>query len=254
MNLRALIVDDEPIARRVLREDLETLGGIEIVADADNGPAAVALIDRTRPDLVFLDLQMPGMTGFEVIRSLNGSGHMPVVVILTAYDQYAIQAFEVGAIDYLLKPVSQERLAVAVQRARLLRSVPASVAGHLAQIQEIASGGLGQPRLRKIVGRSGEEYLLLDAAEVFAFQADGDLVWIITANKKYLATSTLKALGERLRDTNFRRIHRNALVNMDRVRRMSSLSSQRWLITLGNNLEFVVSKRLAHNIREFLTW
>ena len=108
--------------------------------------------------------------------------------------------------------------------------------------------------MRRIVAKSGDEYLLLNADEVFAFEADGDLVWIITAKKRYLATQSLKVIQDKLRNTNFRRIHRNALVNIDHVRKMSSLSSQRWLLTLANNQEFIVSKRQAHTVRQLLSW
>ncbi len=108
--------------------------------------------------------------------------------------------------------------------------------------------------VRRIVARSGDEYLLLNASEVMAFEADGDLVWIITAKKRYLATQSLKVIQDKLRNTNFRRIHRKALVNIDHVRKMSTLSSQRWLLTLANNHEFIVSKRQAHTVRQLLSW
>ena len=108
--------------------------------------------------------------------------------------------------------------------------------------------------MRRIVAKSGDEYLLLNASEVLAFEADGDLVWIITAKKRYLATQSLKVIQDKLRNTNFRRIHRKALVNIDHVRKMSTLSSQRWLLTLANNQEFIVSKRQAHNVRQLLSW
>ncbi len=251
MRLKTLIVDDEPVARKVLREELEMLEHVEVIAEADSGAAALDQIARHRPDLVFLDLQMPAMGGLDVVRRLKHGDHVPVIVIVTAYDQFAIQAFEAGAIDYLLKPVGQERLTEAVERARRLTAGDA--AERVAQLQEIAEPTAGQ-RAKKIVGRVGEEYFLLNGDEVYAFQAEGDLVWIITAKRKYLATQTLKVLQERLQNTSFRRIHRNALVNIDHVRKMSTLSSQRWLITLGNNLEFIVSKRQARNVRQVLNW
>lgn len=253
MRLGTLIVDDEPIARRILREELEMIEGVDVLGEAEGGVAALTAIKQLQPDLVLLDLQMPDMGGFEVVRALKPSKTMPVFVIVTAYDQYAIQGFEAGAIDYLLKPVGHERLAAAVERARELRPKPAEVVQQAAKLQEIAESRTA-PRRRKIVAKAGDEYILLDADEVFAFEADGDLVWIISANKRYLATQTLRVLQERLSDTNFRRVHRGALVNMDHVRKMSALSSQRWLVTLSNNLEFIVSKRLAHNVRQFLTW
>src|SRR5580698_6322316 len=118
MPLKTLIVDDEPIARRVLREELELIGGVEVIGEADNGASALERIAGQRPDLVLLDLQMPAMGGLEMIRRIEHGMHLPVIVVVTAYDQYALQAFEAGAIDYLLKPVGQRRLAEAVDRAR----------------------------------------------------------------------------------------------------------------------------------------
>ncbi len=109
-------------------------------------------------------------------------------------------------------------------------------------------------RVRNLALNTQTSYVQQSTAEIFAFQADGDLVWILTAKKKYLATQSLRAIQERLQHTNFRRIHRNALVNIDHVRKMSTLTSQRWLLTLSNGIEFVVSKRLARNVRELLSW
>ncbi len=251
MPLKTLIVDDEPIARRVLREELESIAGVEIIGEADNGALALDKIAEYRPDLVLLDLQMPAMSGLEVVRNIRRGTHMPVIVIVTAYDKYALQAFEAGAIDYLLKPVGQERLVAAIERAK--RVTGREAVEKLAQLQEI--GDLrGAPLPRKIVGKVGEEYFLLGADEIFAFQADGDIVWIVTAKKRYMATQTLKVLEQRLRNTSFRRIHRNALVNVDHVRKMSVLSSQRWLITMSNDQEFVASKRQARSVRQLLNW
>src|SRR5450759_2311295 len=125
--ITTLIVDDEPIARRVLREGLELIPGIEIIGEAANGRDALQQIAKLKPDLVFLDLQMPVMSGFEVVRSL-GEPPLPVIVIVTAFDQHALQAFEAGAIDYLLKPVSEPRLKKAVERAAGLHGKPLQVA------------------------------------------------------------------------------------------------------------------------------
>src|SRR6476659_4230002 len=135
--MRTLIVDDEPLARKVLREELELLPNIEIVGEAEAGETALDLIGSLHPDLVFLDLQMPGAGGFDVIRRL-GSGPLPVIIVVTAYDQFAIRAFEAGAVDYLLKPVGHDRLLVAVQRAERLAARPAEVAEHVAHLQQVA--------------------------------------------------------------------------------------------------------------------
>jgi DNA-binding LytR/AlgR family response regulator len=251
--IRALIVDDEPLARRVLREELELQPDVEIVGEAETGTQALAEISALQPDLVFLDLQMPEMGGFEVIQQLRGGQHLPVIVVVTAYDQYAIKAFDEGAIDYLLKPVGQTRLVQTLERIRRLHGSRAEKAEALARLQEVA-GVPAAPRLQKIVGRVGDEYFLLNSSEVLAFQADGEVVWIITAKQRFLATQTLRKIQEKLGEGSFRRVHRNALVNIDHVRKMASLSSNRWLITLNNNQEFIVSKRLARNVRQVLSW
>ncbi|HTW64685.1 MAG TPA: LytTR family DNA-binding domain-containing protein [Bryobacteraceae bacterium] len=252
MTLKTLIVDDEPIARKILREELEAIGGIQIVGEAEDGTAALVQIGREDPDLVLLDLQMPAMGGLEVVRRLKHGKHLPVIVVVTAYDEHALQAFEAGAIDYLLKPVRQERLLEAVERAKRLTGREATE--RIGQLQQMADPAPAVPETRRVVGTIGEEYFLLSIAEIFAFQADGDLVWIVTAKRRYLATQTLKVLEERLKGASFRRIHRSALVNVDHVRKMSALSSQRWLITMTNDQEFVASKRQARSVRDLLAW
>jgi len=250
--MNALIVDDEPIARQVLREELEAMGDVTIAGEAGNGSSALAKILNLKPDVVFLDIQMPEFSGLEVARRIRQGAHLPVIIFVTAFDQYAIQALDAGALDYLLKPISPARLKEAVQRARRFRGNPNEVAERLAKIQEVQLEP--QPRLtRKIVGRDGEEFVLLNAEEILAFQSDGDLVWIVTAKRRYLATLTLRVLQERLQTANFRRIHRNALVNMDHVRKMSAITSQRWVLTLSNGMEFVVSKRMASTVRDLLS-
>jgi DNA-binding LytR/AlgR family response regulator len=250
--MKTLIVDDEPAARRILREELELMSEIEIVGEAENGKQALRDIARLTPDLVFLDLQMPAMSGFEVVRSLRGE-NLPVVVIVTAFDQHAIEAFEAGAIDYLLKPVAEARLRKTVERACGMRGRPLEIANRVADISAAGDEGHAGAR-RKIVGRSGVEYFLLDTDEILAFQAERELVWIVTAKQRLLATQSLRVLQNRLNETQFQRVHRNAIVNVNHVRKMSALSSQRWLITLSNALQLVVSKRQAHQIRSLLQW
>jgi DNA-binding LytR/AlgR family response regulator len=247
--LRTLIVDDEPIARQVLREELDLIEGIEVIGEADNGVTALKRISADHPDLVLLDLQMPGMDGLTVLKNLDRGTPLPAVIIVTAYDVYALQAFEAGAIDYLLKPVGGERLARAVQRARRLTHTEA--AENIAQLQEIAQTGVTRNE-RRIVGKIADEYCLLRAEEICAFQAEGYLVWIITSGKKYIATQTLSALEQRLKTGTFRRIHRNALVNIDQIRKIRVLSSQRWLITTAGGHEFIASKRRVGSIRQLL--
>ena len=250
--MKTLIVDDEPIARRVLREELELLPDVTVVGEAADGREALQQIAKLEPDLVFLDLQMPVMGGLEVVRSLEGRS-LPVVVIVTAFDQHAIQAFEAGAIDYLLKPIRHERLEKAVERARKLRRRPQAVAEDIARIASAPEDAQAS-RGRRIVGKSGAEYFLLDPDDVLAFQAEGELVWIITAKNRFLAAQSLRTVEARLEKSQFQRVHRNAIVNVNHVRKMSPMTSQRWLLTLTNRQQLIVSKRQAHNIRSILQW
>jgi len=250
--ITTLIVDDEPVARRLLRDELELFQEIEITGEAANGREALQQIEKLKPDLVFLDLQMPVMSGLEVVRNL-AQPPLPIVVVVTAFDQHAIQAFEAGAIDYLLKPVSEARLHKSVERAASLLSRPVEIANQVALIASVATPE-HPTRSRRIVGRTGADYVLLDADEVLAFQAEHELVWIITSKQRLLATQSLRGIEYRLSGLQFQRVHRNAIVNVNHVRKLSALSSQRWCITLSNSLQLVVSKRQAHKIRQILEW
>jgi DNA-binding LytR/AlgR family response regulator len=254
--IATLIVDDESIARQVLQEELRLIPEIQVIGEAENGKEALRQILALQPDLVFLDLQMPVMGGLEVIGQLGGT-LLPVIVIVTAFNEYAIQAFDAGAVDYLLKPVRGERLQKAVERAKSILGKPREIARDLANIASsfgatgAAFGSLVPPQ--KLVGRIGREYFLLNADDVLAIQAEGELVWVITEKRKFLANQTLRALETRLPSA-FQRVHRNAIVNVTHVRKMSALTSHRWLMTLVNEMEFVVSKRQAHHIRHILQW
>ena len=248
--VRTLIADDEQIARQVLREELELLPEVTVVGEAADGLEALQQIVDLRPDLVFLDLQMPGMGGFEMVRNLSGS-RLPVIIIVTAFHQHAIEAFEAGAIDYLLKPVGEARLRKALDRAKTMLGKPLEIAQNLAKIAA-ATGGSTPPALRKLVGRVGRDYYLLDIDEVLALQAEGELLWIVTLKHRYLANQTLRALEALLQPSTFQRVHRNAIVNINHVRKISVLASHRWMLTLSNDVQLVVSKRQAHSIRRLL--
>lgn len=192
------------------------------------------------------------MDGFEVVRNLPGE-NPPCIVIVTAFNEHAIRAFEAGAIDYLLKPVGQDRLMKCVERVRQLRKSAVAIAESVARLQGVAHQAPTN-RPRKIVGKVGEEFHLLDSSQVLAFQAERELVWIITRKQRYLATQPLKIIQQKLGDLNFARVHRNSLVNLDHVAKMAPLSSQRWLLTLANQQEFIVSKRQARAVQKLLSW
>lgn len=237
--MKVLIADDEPIARAVLREHVESIPGLEIAGEAATGIETIQQIFDLDPDLVLLDLQMPELDGLATVRALRGRAK-PAIVFVTAHEQHALEAFDVGAVDYLLKPVRRERLEKAIEKARRQKPEPAAPPA--------------SSTLRKIVGRRGKDMYLLDPSEIVAFQAEGELVYIITANQRYLSGHPLKVLEEKLEAPRFRRIHRRTIVNTDHITRISPLSSKRWLLKMSNGFEAVVSKRLAGLIREQGRW
>lgn len=245
MALRTLIVDDEPLARQVLLEELADLESVRVVGEAENGEQALARIQELAPDLVLLDIQMPVLDGFEVVRRMRGP--LPAIIFVTAFSEHALRAFEVGAADYLLKPVRAERLRQAVERVRGGRSGARRVAATLEAEQRFSGR-----KPAKILARKAHDFYLLDIDEIYAFQADGELVWILTEGDRYLAADTLKTIEDRLGDGEFQRVHRGALVNMGKIRKFTSISSQRWLLTLTNGLQLTVSKRQAPLLRGLL--
>lgn len=245
--MRILIADDEPVARQVLRELLDGEPGIAIVGEAADGAEALRRIEELRPDAVLLDLHMPGLDGLQVTRSLDAP-QAPAVIFVTAHPRHALEAFDAGAVDYLMKPVRKERLDAALAKAQNL------LAGRVRSAPPPADAPAGRAaappsELRRIAGRLGADIHLIDLSEVIAFQAEGDVVYILATSGRYYAGHTLKALEERLPATRFRRVHRATIINTDQIRRISPLSSKRWLLKMSNGLEVVVSKRLAGSIR-----
>ena len=236
--MRVLIADDEPIARQVLRGELELCPGVAIVGEAATGEEALDQILALHPDLVFLDYEMPGRNGIEVAAALGL--HAPFVIFVTAYQEHALQAFDVGALDYLLKPIRRERLEQALDKVRLHRAAAAP-----------RPDAAALPK--KIIGKRGADLYLIDPADIIAFQADGEIVHVITGQQKFLCDQTLKALQEKL-PPGFRRIHRKTIINTSHIHRITPLSSKRWLLRMSNGFEAIVSKRLGNTVREQTRW
>jgi DNA-binding LytR/AlgR family response regulator len=240
--MKALIVDDEPIARQVLREQLEEFPEVLVAGEAASGLEALEKTARLAPDLLFLDLQMPELDGLAVAQALP-AGEAPLIIYVTAYKTHALDAFDTGAVDYLLKPVRRERLAAALDKAR------AQLAG-----RKSAAAPPAADAPWRIIGHLGRDFHLIDPADVIAFHAEDDVVSIISLNGRFYASDTLKTLGQRLPAARFRRVHRSTIVNTDHIRKVSPLSSKRWLLKMSNGLEVVVSKRMAATLRETGGW
>ena len=213
MNLRAVIADDEAVARKRIRRLLSAESGIAVVAECEDGARAVETITSEQPDLVFLDVQMPELDGFEVLRALNPK-KLPAIVFVTAHDRYALRAFDVHAIDYLLKPFTRERFRVALDRARhqiQRRGVDAGLAS-------LADALRHQPRyLSRVSVRTGGRIILVDLATVDWIETADNYVRLHCGRREYLMRETLAALEQQLDPERFARIHRSAIVQIDRI-------------------------------------
>lgn len=223
MTLRVLIVDDEPLARDGVALYLKSHSDISIVGACENGSEAIHAIRELSPDLVLLDVKMPGLTGFDVIESI-GVERMPPVIFLTAYEEYAVRAFRVAAIDYLQKPIDAARLAEAVERAR------ASIAKHdlFQRTQALSSllqrlvkrPGVSHDVEERISVRSGGNTHFLRPQEISWIEAAGDYVTIYTTKQQYVVREALQEMEQRLAAYRFHRVHRSSLVCLDRVRQL----------------------------------
>jgi two-component system, LytTR family, response regulator len=213
--IRTVIVDDEPLARDGIRLRLANERDIDVIGEAADGSAAVKLIRDELPDLVFLDVQMPGMSGFDVLSAIAGE-HLPVIVFVTAYDQYAIRAFDVRAIDYLLKPFTRERFEETLRRARRELEHREEDGGS-SRVADLVSDPL-----TRLVVRNRDRYVLLKAEEVDWMEAAANYVEVYARGKSFLVRTTISSLEQKLDPRRFTRIHRSTIVNVDRIAEIRS--------------------------------
>lgn len=242
--LRCLLVDDEALARRGLRHRLGLVGGVEIVAEASNGREALALIGQHEIDLMFLDIQMPGIDGFGVLRTLPVS-RWPLVVFTTAYDQYALDAFRVHAVDYLLKPVEDERLREAVARARKLKEHSELEAQHarlLALVGGDKPSSLGERSDDRLTLKDGTTLVRVPLADIRWIDAAGDYVVVHTAQANHVARASLRELAERLPPERFVRIHRSTIVHARYVTRLRPHINGEYFVDLDGGQELKLSR------------
>ena len=245
MELRILIVEDEQPARRKLRNFLEKTELAGEVLEADNGKEAVALIHAECPDLILLDIQMPGMTGFEVVETI-GADKMPPVIFVTAYDQYAIQAFEIQAIDYLLKPYDRARLSTSLERAaekiRQQHDQGDILKGLLSAINQ------EKQYLERIMVNSGQRFFFIKTADITYLEAEEKYVRIHTRNQSHLIRESLKNLESQLDPARFQRIHRSHIVAIDAIREMQPWSHGDYIAILNDGTELIISRRFRDRL------
>jgi two-component system LytT family response regulator/two-component system response regulator LytT len=254
--LRTVVVDDEQLARDELCFLLQQLPGIEVVAQAGDGPEALTVIAEQSPDLVMLDVQMPGITGFEVARRLVQSAVDSHLVFVTAYDRHAIEAFEVNAVDYLLKPVEMTRLATAVDRVRRrrLQDRPAErPAGNLDRVLELL--GARQNRREQLAVKVGDRFLLIHSDDVVHASVEDDVITIVTNSLSGTSNyRTLDELQTRLDPEVFWRVHRSHLVNINKIREIVPWFSRNYILKMRDTKgsEIPVSRSQTRRLREYL--
>ncbi|HSJ25819.1 MAG TPA: LytTR family DNA-binding domain-containing protein [Longimicrobiales bacterium] len=250
--IRTIIVDDEPLARDGVRLHLAAAADVDIIGEAGSGEEAVELIETLRPDLMFLDVQMPGIDGFGVLEAV-GTSHMPVTVFTTAHDEFAVRAFDAHAIDYILKPYDTERFGKALERAR---SQVRSRRQHreddrlrtlLEELQQ------ARPRRsERLVVRSGGRIVLLQTSEIDWVEAASNYVRLHAGGKEYLLRETMTALEEKLDPAEFLRIHRSTIVRIDRIRELEPLFQGDYVVILKDDTRLTSSRGYRERLQELL--
>ncbi|MBI1764914.1 MAG: response regulator [Acidobacteria bacterium] len=253
--LRVIIADDERPARSFLAALLRGFEDVELIGEAETGTEAVALIEANRPDLAFLDLQMPELDGLGVVRMLH-KNCVPLIAFVTAYDEYAVKAFELNAVDYLLKPVERARLRATIQRAQE-RLEQSDWRGAETQRLQAAAEEYDQatrpPLLERIPVRQRDEIVIVPVKEVASIVAEGELLHLTTVkNESYTLTYRLKDLEARLDPAKFIRLGRGVLANLDMLRRVSALPGGTYVATLANGQQLNVSRLQGRILREQL--
>ncbi len=241
MSIRAVIVEDEPHARASLREYASEIEWLTLVGEAADGKEAVRLIDALAPELVFLDISLPEASGLEVLQRI---AHTPDVVFTTAHDQHALAAFELGALDYLLKPFGRQRFQTALERVRrrLQSAVPAS---------DRARSAFGTP-LRRLIARTRDGIVPIDVRAIVHISASGDYVEVHTDRDSHLLHTTLAELAARLDPEVFRQVHRSHVVNLDAIAKLVPFDARRLLIRLRNGTEIVASRAASEELRDLI--
>ncbi|HNQ89180.1 MAG TPA: LytTR family DNA-binding domain-containing protein [Verrucomicrobiota bacterium] len=253
MKIRALIVDDEAPARARLRHSLKNEPDLDIIGECAHGRAAVDIVRRDSPDLMFLDIQMPGLNGFEVCTQLHDAGvRLPFVIFCTAYDQYALKAFEIHAIDYLLKPFSPERLQHALNQARLRlqQAQSASADSRLADL--LASLRAGLNPADRLVFKVEGRVILIRAETIDWIEADGNYVRIHCGAEAHYVRETLANLESQLPPDTFMRVSRSALVNLDRIREFQPLFYGDYTVILHTGAKLAMSRTYRERLERLL--
>jgi DNA-binding LytR/AlgR family response regulator len=252
MDIKTLIVDDEAAARSRMRKLLVPFERIRVIDEARDGIEAVGMIAKLQPDLVLLDVQMPGLNGLEVLRSLPADTQWPLIIFATAFDQHALAAFDANAIGYLLKPISRDKLAIAIERAESLLQRPKGLKDERARLMNVEAAT--RTELDRIVARQRDRFLLLPLNEAYFFQVEDGIVKVKTQTSLLRTDYTLGDLEERLPHPTFLRVHRGAIVNARLIAEISPLIKGSYSLTMKDpqRTEIQVSERQSKVVRDLL--
>lgn len=237
---RVVLVDDEEPARRILRRTLDADARFRVIGEAASGPQAVELVQQTRPDLAFLDVQMPGLDGFDVLRAIPPR-HWPLVVFCTGHEEYAVAAFELNALDYLLKPIDEERARNTLERAATRLGAP--LAEQRARVERMLTATRDVRHIERIPIRRQGKVEIIELDEVEWIAAAGNYVELHRDGRRHLYRSPLSRLAERLDPRRFVRIHRSTVVNVERVRELEPTPQGDWKLRLDTGAQLRLSRR-----------
>jgi len=244
LRLRAVIAEDEPQARRTLRGYLDGVDWIELVGEASDGAATVRLVDDVEPDLLFLDVRLPELTGLEVVERIR---HRPALVFTTAHDRFAVAAFELGALDYLLKPFGALRFARMLERVRARLDTPGAP-----DAVERTRLALSPAPLRRLFARSGARIVPIPVESIRRIQAAGDYAEVHGAAGVFLLQVSLADLISRLDPERFRQVHRSHIVNLDHVQQIEPFDERRLMITIAGGGEILASRKASEELRRLV--
>lgn len=244
---KAIIIDDEALARDLLRNYLKSFEQIEILAEFEDGFTGLKGINTLKPDLVFLDIQMPKLTGLEVLELLED---VPHIIFTTAYDQYAIKAFDLNAVDYLLKPFSKDRFAKALEKVFQKQAAPSDDS----PVEQLKQHVINNHKLEKIVVKINSNISVIQLADINYLESEDDYVMIHTGAKKYLKHRTMKYYEEHLDENSFVRIHRSYIVNIHKIKSIEKFGKDSYQLELKTNEKLKISRSRYQNLKSLLNF